>query len=169
MDNGQARMRDLRVVYVSYLPAPPFSLFLSLSLPPLLCSSCCSFNNSKCRCFFTLLVPACLHACLPASLHIAQHAHTLRIRNGLTLRIRNKANSTQQLVAVVESGFCQRCKTFACLLSVSSLRLSLSLSRTPISTLSLYVSQLFNNFVASAAHVVVATKPFKLLENALTT
>lgn len=59
------------------LPLPP-SLSLPFSLSALQCCSCCSFNNSKCRCFFTLLVPAHLAACLPA---VAQHARTLRIRN----------------------------------------------------------------------------------------
>lgn len=59
---------------VSLPPTFPFSF----SLSPLQCCSCCSFNNSKCRCFFTLLVPAHLAACLPA---VAQHARTLRIRN----------------------------------------------------------------------------------------
>lgn len=45
----------------------------SFSLSALQCCSCCSFNNSKCRCFFTLLVPAHLAASLPA---VAQHARS---------------------------------------------------------------------------------------------
>lgn len=134
MDNGQARMRDLRVVYVSYLPPPPLSFSLSPFLP--CCAPAVAVLIIQSAGAFSLFL--CLPACLPASLHIAQHAHTLRIRNGLTLRIRNKANSTQQLVAVVESGFCQRCKTFACLLS--SLRLSLSLSHSHFHSFSLCLS-----------------------------
>lgn len=173
MDNGQARMRDLRVVYVSYLPPPPPPLSLSFSLSPFLpCSApavAVLIIQSAGAFSLFLCLPACMPVCQPACIlpstrthyvyamvwHYVYATRQIQLSSWSQLWKADSVNAASHLLAFSPSPV--------------SVFLSLSLSRTSISTLSLYVSQLFNNFVASAAHVVVATKPFKLLENALTT
>lgn len=74
-------------------PLPP-SLSLPFFLSPLQCCSCCSFNNSKCRCFFTLLVPAHLAARQPASLlWPSTRAHYVYAMFDITYTQQGKFNS----------------------------------------------------------------------------